>query len=228
MYGEHKTPEKATNPHQFDYQSYLSQKGISSQFILPSLQETNCTSASTLSIIYSIRNDLLHVTKTTLQDDTTKWLHALVLGDDSLLEQPLIDVFQRWGLSHILAISGLHIGIVVSLLYLVFLKFSLITKEKAHIFILLFLPVYAILAGGQPSVWRASLMVLIVIAISFFKWKMTYTDVLSIVFILLIILDKYIIFHIGFQLSFAVTFGIILSRKWLSKSNSFMESLFQN
>src|SRR5699024_4246590 len=98
---------------------------------------------------------------------------------------------------------------------------------KAKLFLCLFLPVYALIAGGQPSVWRASLMVMIAILLSFLKRKISYTDLISIIFILFILFDKYLICHIGFQLSFAVTFGIILSQKWVGASNTSLESLLK-
>src|SRR5699024_986041 len=59
------------------------------------------------------------------------------------------------------------------------------------------------------------------------KRKISYTDLISIIFILFILFDKYIIYHIGFQLSFAVTFGIILSQKWVGASNTSLESLLK-
>src|SRR5699024_663737 len=106
-------------------------------------------------------------------------------------------------------------------------RLNILTKEKAKLFLCLFLPVYALIAGGQPSVWRASLMVMIAILLSFLKRKISYTDLISIIFILFILFDKYIIYHIGFQLSFAVTFGIILSQKWVGASNTSLESLLK-
>src|SRR5699024_12263459 len=99
-------------------------------------------------------------------------------------------------------------------------------KEKAKLFLCLFLPVYALIAGGQPSVWRASLMVMIAILLSFLKRKISYTDLISIIFILFILFDKYIIYHIGFQLFFAVLFGIILLQKLVGASITLLECFF--
>lgn len=225
--GEASVAQTATNPHQFDYQNYLWQQGIRAQFLIDHPESIECVNGSFRSSIYDLREYLLESTENRLSDDTVKWLHALVLGNDTLLDENVIDVFRRWGLSHILAISGLHIGIVVGLIYFCLVRFNILTKEKAKLFLCLFLPIYAIIAGGQPSVWRASLMVIIVILFTFIKIKISYTDLISITFILLILLDKYIIYHIGFQLSFAVTFGIILSQNWLRASNSAVESLLK-
>lgn len=220
-------PDGARNPHQFDYQNYLYKKGIAYQFILSSVEDISCQSKSYWDYIYSLRTLFIQMTEDKLQRETAGWLHALVLGQDDLLEDQVIELFQRWSLSHILAISGLHIGIVVGLLYVLCIRFSIITKEYAQWLIILFLPVYALLAGGQPSVWRASLMVLLGILLQKIKWKYSLTDIISIVFLLLIFLDKYIVYEIGFQFSFAVTFGLILSAKWIKHAKTNVERIFQ-
>lgn len=220
-------PDGARNPHQFDYKDYLFKKGITHQLMIESLDDITCESHSYLEYIYSLREKLSQITTDTLQSETVAWLHALVFGQDQFLDDDTIELFQRWSLSHILAISGLHIGIVVGILYLLFVRLSITTTENAQWFIMIFLPIYALLAGGQPSVWRASLMVLFVIWIQKVKVKYSYTDLVSMVFILLILMNKYIVYHIGFQLSFAVTFGLILSSKWILKAQSNLERILQ-
>src|SRR5699024_2301097 len=234
------------------------QQGIQAQFLISHIEDIECENKSLRSSIYDFRQFLKETTENNLSENTVKWLHALVLGDDTLLNDLIVDVFRRCGLSHILAISGLHIGIVfgliyfcfvrlniltkekkklficlfliffslysfvvvfiscgffyilfisvlhigivVCLIYFCFVRLNILTKEKAILFLCLFLPVYALIAGGQPSVWRASLMVMIAILLSFLKRKISYTDLISIIFILFILFDKYIIYHIGFQL----------------------------
>lgn len=150
--GEVSSAQSATNPHQFDYQNYLWQQGIQAQFLISHIEDIECENKSFRSSIYDFRQFLKETTKNNLSDSTVQWLHALVLGDDTLLDDSIVDVFRRWGLSHILAISGLHIGIVVGLIYFCFVRLNILTKEKAKMFLCLFLPVYALIAGGQPSV----------------------------------------------------------------------------
>ncbi len=225
--GELSLPERATNPHQFDYRTYLAKKGIHYQFIIPTLAEVNCSGYAPVSYVHQLRSFLLRFTNDKLSKDTVAWLHSLVLGDDQLLEDEIIYLFQSWGLSHLLAISGLHIGIIVGVIYFILVRFQLATKEKAQSLLLLFLPIYAIVAGSQPSVWRASLMVFVVILMAKCKWKMAYPDLLSIIFILLILFDPYIVYHVGFQLSFAVTFSLIVSRKWISQAPSNLAAILQ-
>ena len=220
-------PSVSRNPGQFDFNHYLKSQGISNQVIIGSLADIQCEGSSLFNKIFLFRSNLLAYVSDSMSDETSAWLSALVLGDDALLEEKIVDLFQRWGLSHILAISGLHVGLIVGLVYFFIVKLGIVTKEKAQWIMIFFLPVYALIAGGQPSVWRASLMVLVFIVLNKMKLKLSMTDVLSMIFILLIIVDKYIIYHVGFQLSFAVTFGLILSKDLLSSTPSvFFQGLF--
>lgn len=225
--GKFAVPDGARNPYQFDYQKYLSNKGINYQLVLTSLEKASCDKHSYLENIYSLRSVLVNKTTEKLQPTTAAWMQALVLGNDELIDPEIIEMFQRWSLSHILAISGLHIGIIVGILYFTIVRFSITTKENAQNFIILFLPLYAVLAGGEPSVWRASLMVLFIIWIQKNKLAFSYTDIISIIFLILILLHKYIVFHIGFQFSFAVTFGLIVSSKCLKQARTNIERIFQ-
>src|SRR5690625_4600687 len=225
--GQIDQPSMSRNPGQFDFNHYLKSQGISDQVIVSTLEDIHCEGSSILNKVFSLRTSLLYFVSESMSADTSAWLSALVLGDDSQLDENIVDLFQRWGLSHILAISGLHVGLFVGLIYFLIVKLNFVTKEKAQWIMFCFLSVYALIACGQPSVWRASLMVLIFIVLNKMKLKLSVTDALSIVFIFLILIDKYIIYHVGFQLSFAVTFGLILSRNLISRTESiFFQGLF--
>ncbi len=217
--GTPELPSQSRNPGQFDYQHFLLSQGITHEVVVNSLESLDCSGSSTLNKIHAIRTSLINYTADKLSPQTSIWLNALVLGDDSQLPEETVELFQRWNLSHLLAISGLHVGLIVGLLYFLLIKLNILTREKAQWVIIFFLPLYALVAGGEPSVWRASSMVLLFLLINKMQYKFSVTDVLSIVFILLILLDKYIIYSIGFQLSFCVTMGLLLSKKWLAQTN---------
>lgn len=218
-------PEKSTNPGQFDYQKYLLTQGITHQITLESSDNFQCEGSALLSEVFTFREKTINYVTDHISDETAAWLNALVLGDDSLLNNGTIELFQSWSLSHLLAISGLHVGLIVGIVYFLLIKLNITTKETAHWIMILFLPLYALVAGGEPSVWRASMMVLLFILINKLNVKFSATDVLSIVFILLIIANKYVVYHIGFQLSFIVTFGLILSRRWIMSSSHIFKIL---
>lgn len=215
--GKIEYPEGASNPGEFDYRQFLLKKEIMKQIVLHDLADIDCVGSSFWHRFIDLRQLLLRQAPENISDYTAAWVNALVLGDDSKIDRSIIRMFQDWGLSHILAISGLHIGIVVGLVYFLLISTSAMTKEKAELVVLLFLPLYAVIAGGEPSVLRASAMVVLSITLRRMKISMTALDVISIVFLLLLLFDRFIIYHIGFQFSFLVTFGIILTRKWLTR-----------
>lgn len=219
---------QATNPHQFDFASYLQKQGIEEQLTLSALEKIVCKEQASLkNTLYQLRAYLLNAASEKLSLETNQWLHALVLGDKSGLDKPLIESFQRWGLSHILAISGLHVGIIVGLIYFIFVRFSITTKEKAQLVIIVFLPAYAILAGSEPSVIRASMMIVLALVFHRLHIRYPYADIISMIFILLILYDPFIVYHIGFQFSFAVTFALLLSHRIMRDTKSNLQKAVQ-
>ena len=213
-------PSESRNPSQFDYRQYLQTKGITHQLTLESLDYISCDGSSFINRFYTLRNHLLHHVENSLGEFTSSWLNAIVFGEDSNIDSETEEVFQRWSLTHIIAISGSNIGLIIGLCYFFLIKLNIMTKEKSQWLMVFLMPVYAMLAGGEPSVWRATVMVVIFILLNKYKYKFSYTDVLSIVFLLLILFDGYIVYHVGFQLSFSVTFVIFLSKKWISDTKS--------
>ncbi|MFA1820472.1 DNA internalization-related competence protein ComEC/Rec2 [Virgibacillus oceani] len=225
--GAEQLPDESRNPGQFNYREYLLTRDITTQIIVSSLDEITCEGSAFFHRFYSLRATLFRYVEENINPYTAAWLNALVLGNDDDIADDTIELFQRWSLSHILAISGLHVGIIISVVYFLLIKLNLATKEKAAWIMLLFLPVYAIVAGGEPSVWRASTMVFLFIILNKLKLHLILTDVLSIVFLLLTLSDPYIIYHVGFQLSFTVTFGLLLSRSWIASSGHMLFQTLQ-
>ncbi|WP_019377883.1 DNA internalization-related competence protein ComEC/Rec2 [Virgibacillus halodenitrificans] len=219
-------PDQPTNPGQFNYRQYLFGQGIHYQIIVNQLSDLKCSGSGYMHRFYKLRDMLTTYVVTNTSESTSAWLSAIVFGDDSFLPKDTIELFRRWSLSHLLAISGLHVGLVLALLYFILIRLLGLTKENAQWTLLLFLPIYAVLAGGEPSVIRASAMGFVFITINKLHMKWSVSDVLSFIFILLVLVDKYIIYHVGFQFSFLVTFGILLSQKWLLQDGfSFFQML---
>lgn len=213
-------PDGSRNPGEFDYQDYLAKQGIFYESTINSDEDIYCQGSKWLHLLYNLRIKLIQTVTNFFSDETSSWLKALVLGDDSSLQEEVVDLFQRWSLTHLLAISGLHISLITALLYFLLVKLNIVTKETATWVVIFFLPFYAFLAGGAPSVWRASFMSLLILILLKARINISALDVLSMIFILLILIDRYIMYNIGFQFSFLVTFGLILSRQWILEHRS--------
>lgn len=213
--------DEATNPGQFNYKKYLAQQQIVTVLRPMSMNDIYCSGKSIISHFDSLRHVILEHIFNTYRLETAAWLSALIFGNDSFIEKETVELFRRWNLAHVLAISGLHVGIVISILYVTFVKTGFLTKEKTETFFVVFLPIYAIIAGGEPSVWRASMMAFFIFICLKLNIKMPIMDVVSLVFIAFVFLEPEMMYHIGFQFSFLVTFGLILSKQWLREDVPF-------
>ena len=139
-------------------------------------------------------------------------LNALVLGRRGELSKEVIDDFKNAGAIHILAISGLHIGIILLLLNVVFkpLEYLRFGKLLKLILILLLLWFFGLIAGLSPSIIRSITMFsFVAFGIIFKKSGSILYSIITSMLILLLMNPNYL-FEVGFQLSYLAVFGIVL------------------
>ncbi|MEC1179867.1 DNA internalization-related competence protein ComEC/Rec2 [Metasolibacillus meyeri] len=157
---------------------------------------------------------LRHIEKTFPPSLVTE-AQALLIGSQEQVDADLTRAYQKLGITHLFAISGLHVALISMLFFEVLLRLH-VRKELATVLLLIILPAYALLAGGAPSVWRAVLVVEVVMLARYLKWQLSALDALSICFILFLIWQPAVFYQIGFQLSFLATLSLILSSKLLA------------
>lgn len=137
-----------------------------------------------------------------------EFLIAFILGDRSGLSKEIYSVFKYTGTVHILAISGLHIGIIIFIL-LVFLKALRIKFRTRFIFIIIFLLFYSFMTGLRPSVVRAVIMGTTFLLSFIVKREYYIYNSLSLAAMVILAIWPWQIFDIGFQLSFISVFSIV-------------------
>lgn len=202
------------NPYGFNYKKYLRQQqihhqisGDNSQFLR--LKKTN---QSIKGIAANIREKInVALIQHGFKNNELAVVNALLLGQRQHLTSELRQSYIGAGAIHILAISGLHIGIILLILTAVFkpLHYFKHGKMTATAIIIVVLWMYAIIAGLSPSVVRAVAM-FTAIAIGMFvnRPSSTYkTLVISMFFLLLF--NPYYLFEVGFQLSYLAVFSIV-------------------
>ena len=136
-------------------------------------------------------------------------LEALLLGERARMDPSVTESLQKGGIFHLFAISGAHIAILSFFLFSLF-KFVRIQTRLSYILVMIFLLFFAFLVEGRPSVVRATIMAL---AFLFGKllWKnVNLINTISISAFILLLLNPFSLFHLGFQLTFAATLSIIL------------------
>ncbi|GAB4410834.1 MAG: hypothetical protein OHK0039_15500 [Bacteroidia bacterium] len=136
---------------------------------------------------------------------------AMFLGDKDALDTETRDNFAAAGVSHVLAISGLHVGIIFLFLNILLMPLQLLPQGRRikHVVILAMLLVYMMITGASPAVVRAVLMfvTILIFRITYSRYHML--NLLAISGMLQMLHDPLVVFDIGFQLSYAAVIGIV-------------------
>jgi ComEC/Rec2-related protein len=137
---------------------------------------------------------------------------AMLLGSKEDLDPELKQDFATAGLSHILAISGLHIGIIFLLLNLLFRPLQLLPggSRLKQLLILGSLMAYLLLSGAMPAVVRATLMFGSILIFRLGRRRYYLLNVLGISAIIQMLVSPAVVFSVGFQLSYVAVVGIVL------------------
>jgi len=137
------------------------------------------------------------------------YMKGLLIGDADDIDPEQFASFSRLGLTHILAISGLHVAIYTGLLLWLFRKIGL-TRERACLVVMLLLPVYVLLTGASPSAIRAGIMGMIALYAAIRGLLKDGLHILCAACWGMLLYEPYFLLNVSFQLSFAVTAGLIL------------------
>ena len=211
------------NFYSFDYKKYNENKGIFKNAKINDIKnfEENKGIISKIKIWRISLGNKIHKE---ISFDKSGYIEALIFGDKAYLEKDEIINYKNLGTSHLLAISGLHLGVLISLIYFILLRlrFSVEIIEKI---VFLVIPFYMLISGFSPSVLRAGGMIMLYII--FRKKDMTKLESLLTTFILMIFINPLFIFDIGFELSFLITFCLLMSDDFLSGSKNIFTSGFK-
>ena len=216
LISSHITQPKLTgNPEEFDYGNYLKHQGIGGTGYVASGAWQKIGEEHTFSLLTTAdqcRNYLLKIyRKLGLSGDEFGMLAALTLGYKDALTPELRESFSTTGAMHVLAVSGLHVGIIYVVIgwLLGFLDKRKKTQSLKPILIILFLWIYAFITGLSPSVMRASLMFsFMALAGVIGKKSQTYNTIFASAFVLLLY-QPTLLFDVGFQLSYSAVLAIV-------------------
>jgi competence protein ComEC len=136
------------------------------------------------------------------------FLIAFILGDRLGLDQDIYNAFKQTGTVHILAISGLHIGIIIFML-IVFLKMFRIKINSRFVIIVLFLLFYNFMTGLRPSIVRSVVMGIVFLLSFLVKREYHIYNSLALSAMIILFIWPWQIFDIGFQLSYLSVLAIV-------------------
>lgn len=220
--GQYKAPPEPRNFYSFDYRNYLkTTRNIYYQFTPEAFSIDNCQvgSLTPYSLLQNYRQDGINYIKKHFPDGSKGIVIALVFGDRGEIGHELLQSYQSLGIIHLLAVSGLHVGLVSASIYFLLIRIG-VTKERTIELIIILLPIYAIIAGAAPSVLRATAMSMVVLLSLRARLKINPLDGISYVCLTLLLFNPSYLFHLGFQLSFLVSYSLIISANTLLKRYS--------
>ncbi len=208
-------PSGKRNPGGFDYRAYLARRNISARFYLKQgeplkLLSSNHGTFFQIRLIASLRNVFSQqITHHLGQTEEAFLLKGLLLGQRGQIDPEIQRRFARTGVIHVLAVSGLHVGFILLLLMGLFSILRL-PEIPRTILLILALIIYAALTGGKPPVVRASLMAAIILLGYLFQRRANVVNSLAVAALILLMINPFMLFDAGFQLSFLAVLGIVL------------------
>ena len=143
---------------------------------------------------------------------------ALILGDRSSLDSEITAKFGNTGAMHVLAVSGLHVGILVQILTLFLTLFKKwISKNQIIIIALVIVWIYSLMTGLSASVVRSAVMFTLLVGSGLLNRSYNNFNVLAFSAFLILMWNPHFLYDIGFQLSYLAMFGIFMFYKPLGK-----------
>ena len=212
--------KEKTNFYSFDYKKYNENKGVFKQVKLNQIKNIK-SEDSIVDKIKSIRAKMSLKISNEITFDKSGYFEALILGDKNYLQREDVDAFKKLGISHLLAISGLHLGLLILIIYYILQKLNF-TSNLIENIIIIILPCYMGISGFSPSVIRAGLMIIVYLILR--RKNIANIDSLLITFLIMTIINPLYIFDIGFELSFFITFSLLMSTEYIKKSKNKLQS----
>ena len=202
------------NPNQFNYKSYLEKKYIYHQIFTsePSLFKVKTKNITLFGIANNIRNQMNEKLKCyNFKPDELAIINALLMGQRQDISEEVYTSYTNAGAIHILAISGLHIGIILLMLQFILkpieqIKYGVFLKTVLLVAILWG---FAIIAGLSASVTRAVTMFSIVAIAMNLKRPTNIYNTLAISAFIILLFKPMFLFDVGFQLSYLAVFAIV-------------------
>lgn len=212
------SPKNNTVPYLFNYKKYLYNKRVYYTLKIDNIKILKENSNPFI----KLKNKVIkHVNS--YKDST--YLYAFILGKTELISDEVLTSYRENGISHLFALSGLHVSIFSSILLFILKKLRF--KEILnYVLIFIFLLLFSFITGFSPSILRATLLFFLLGINKVFYLNIRTLDILYLVFIILVIINPFIIYNLSFILSFTAAFFLIFSSDLLKGKNYFV-SLFK-
>lgn len=217
--------EKRRNPGQYDFSANYRRNGIMGEIVSHEMSEIRLFPAidrfSCHRWLFNIRQAINQRLFDLLETPVAGFLSAILIGYKQEIPSEVKRDFQKGGVAHVIAISGLHVGFIV-LIISALLSFLPISFRWQNFLTIYFLVIYALLSGANPPVIRATLMVTVYLLGSVFQRKPEMMNTLFLAGLIFLLIRPQDLFSVSFQFSFVAVWSILFFYKRFTA----MERLF--
>lgn len=218
FFGQVDHPATRRNLFGFDQRTFLFTKGISWKMEAEAIPLCRTESLHVYDRLSRFRQAQITRLSKGFPEPTRGLVLTLIFGTKDEMSPTDLTAFQMLGLSHVITVSGLHVGLLTALLYGLFRRMGIRKEVIQLILMFFFLPFYTLMAGMSPSILRASLMTFFILLGERLSIRLTPLETLSIAGLALLFFSPLYLFQLSFQLSFLVTLCLFFSWKLIKKT----------
>ncbi len=206
-------PKPATNPGGFDYRRYLASIGVSGRIYLNGASDIQLSGQKgggyLYRIGYAIKNKVIDIISYSLDKNQAGLLEGMLIGYKDGLDENAFTAFSKAGLTHIMVASGMNVAFIILPFTFIFKKLRL-SSLKANIITIFILVLFVFVTGFSASVVRAVIMGIIILTGRIIMREPDIYTSISASALILLIMNPYTLFDIGFQLSFGATLSLVM------------------
>ena len=202
----------STIPNGFNYKDYLEKSGINNSILIENIK------------VISQSNNIFYVVKNKAYERISlfknpNYMYAFILGNTDYISNDINDMYVENGITHLFSLSGLHVG-VFALIIMNLLKIFRIKEFKRICIVFAFLLVFAFITGYSPSIIRATILFFLVALNKYLKFNVNTENILIVTFAVSLLFKPNDIYNVGFQLSYIVTYFLIVSNFLFKSKNA--------
>ncbi len=212
--GNLEKPSSQNTEYLFNYRNYLYNKKIFYIFKIDNYKKVS----NNRFIYYKIKQLILK------RIDKNYYLQAFILGDKSYIKSDVLESFQINGISHLFAISGMHVNLLGAILLKIFLMFG-VREEKRYLFVSIILMFYAILTGLSASVLRGVLFFILFSINKIFYFYIKNTNIFIITVSIALLINPFFLYDVSFWYSFSISLSLLVMGDVINKYNGYFIKL---
>lgn len=216
IFGHFSKPTKASNPREFDYRQY---ERAQRHLFRVTVNHPDCVQTRSRASSWDVRwypqklrSRCQHILFRHFPRAEAELACAMLLGTRDFLSKSRKDTFFRTGTIHLLAISGLHLGILAWCFFFVIRRTNLCSDSALLVLISILTLAYAVMTEGRPPVLRASVLIWIICLARIFRRDGLALNSLSAAALIILTISPPQLFQVGFLLSFLAVLALL----WLS------------